>query len=111
MNASKTTLTLALTAALGTATLGASGLTQAAENPFAMQSLKSGYMLAAADEKTMDGKAMDEKATEAKANDGKCGAGKCGANKKKAKAKAADGKCGAGMESKTMDGKCGAEKK
>ena len=109
MNATKTTLTLALTAVVG-----AAGMAHAA-NPFAMQSLSSGYMVAAADDKTMEGKCGGNKTMEGKcggdkatkAKDGKCGEGKCGANKAKTKAKAADGKCGA---SKAADGKCGGNK-
>ncbi|MDO9225627.1 MAG: hypothetical protein Q8M09_06005 [Pseudomonadota bacterium] len=91
MNTTKTTLTLALTAAIG-----AAGIAYAAGNPFAMQSLNSGYVVAAADSKMKDGK---------------CGTGKCGANKAKAKAKASDmeGKCGGDM-GKTMEGKCGGDK-
>lgn len=99
----RTTLTLALAAAIG-----AAGFAHAS-SPFAMQSLKSGYMVAAADDKVMEGKATDATGTEAKAKDGKCSTGKCGANKaRKAKAKKAakahDGKCGANMDKgKSMD--------
>ncbi len=96
MNASKTTLTLALTAAIG-----AAGIAHAAGTPFAMQSLNSGYMVAAA----------DDNATEGKAKSGKCGTGKCGANKAKVKTKAktVEGKCG-GDKAKAMEGKCGGDK-
>ena len=62
----------------------------AAENPFAIKSLSSGYQVA-------DAKEM---------KDGKCGEGKCGAEMKKegaAAEKTKDGKCG--------EGKCGAEMK
>lgn len=76
----------------------ASSAVSAAENPFAMQSLKSGYQVGA-DE------AKDKKA------DGKCGEGKCGASKtsdKKADGKCGEGKCGASTSSdKKADGKCG----
>ncbi|MBI5331133.1 MAG: hypothetical protein HZB71_11035 [Betaproteobacteria bacterium] len=68
MNASKTTLTLALTTAIGVAT-GVSSIAHAAGNPFAMQSLSHGYLVAAADEKAMDGKCGGVKG----AKDGKCG--------------------------------------
>ncbi len=119
MNATKTTLTLALTAAIG-----AAGIAHAAGNPFAMQSLRGGYLVAAADDKAMEGKcggdkakAMEgkcggDKAKASKAKDGKCGEGKCGANKAKAKAKAKamEGKCGAD-KAKATEGKCGADKK
>ena len=57
----------------------------AAENPFAIKSLSTGYQVADHHEK---------------AKDGKCGEGKCGAEMKKEGAeKAKDGKCG--------EGKCG----
>ena len=65
----------------------------AAENPFAIKSLSSGYQVA---DNHVD-----------KAKDGKCGEGKCGAEMKKegakTDAKMKDGKCG--------EGKCGAEMK
>lgn len=64
MNATQKNLTLALGTAL-TAAIGVAGVAHAADNPFAMQSLSSGYMVAAAD----------------KAQDGKCGEGKCGGKK------------------------------
>ncbi|KVW94191.1 hypothetical protein [Thiobacillus denitrificans] len=97
MNSSKITLTLALTAAIG-----AAGIAHAAGNPFALNALSQGYMVAAAD-KAQDGKcgasknakvqdgqcggAKDAKAKDTKAKDGKCGEGKCGATKKDAMAK------------------------
>lgn len=92
MNTSKTTLTLALTAAIGAA--GVANIAYAAGNPFAMQSLDSGYMVAAADSKMKNGK---------------CGTGKCGANKAKAKSGDTEGKCG-GDKAKAMEGKCGGDK-
>ena len=66
----------------------------AAENPFAMTELSSGYMVA-------------EKA------EGKCGEGKCGADKAKKEGKCGEGKCGADKakkEGKCGEGKCGADK-
>ncbi len=127
MNATQTTLTLALTAFIGAT--GVAGTAQAAGNPFAMQSLTSGYMLAAADDKAMEGKCGGKHATEAKcggdkekadkaskavkAKEGKCGEGKCGGNKTKMKAKAAEGKCGGEKDkpaAKGMEGKCGGSK-
>ena len=88
------TLTLAFTAALGTA-----GIAYAANgNPFALNDLSQGYQVTAAE----------------KAKDGKCGEGKCGGAKnaqakdtqavkaKTAEPKAKDGKCG--------EGKCGGSK-
>lgn len=88
MNTSKTAITLALTAALGSA-----GVALASENPFGIQALDQGYQVAEAG---------------TKAQDGKCGEGKCGAGMKDA-AKAKDGKCGEGMKdaTKAKDGKCG----
>ena len=93
MKKSTATLTLALTAAVGTA-----GIAYAAGNPFALNDLSQGYQVAQA-------------ATAEKVQDGKCGEGKCGATKAKAddakvkadNAKVKDGKCG--------EGKCGAPKK
>ncbi|MGQ9666219.1 MAG: HvfA family oxazolone/thioamide-modified RiPP metallophore [Anaerolineae bacterium] len=105
MNATQKTLTLALGTAL-TAAIGVAGVAHAAGNPFAMQSLSSGYMVAAAD-KAKDGKCGEGKCggNKAKAKDGKCGEGKCGGNKDKAK----DGNCG-GNKDKAKDGNCGGKK-
>ncbi len=90
MNISKTTLTLAMTVALGASGAASADLS----NPFGMQQLDSGYVQLA----------------EAKAKDGKCGEGKCGANKAAAEeTKAKDGNCGAG-KAKAGDGNCGANK-
>lgn len=87
---SNTTLLVAGAIALS---MGAVSL-QAGENPFAIQSLSSGYQVADHHEK---------------GKDGKCGEGKCGAEMKdkegKCGEKMKDGKCGA--ESKMKDGKCG----
>lgn len=94
MKTNTTTLTLALTAAIG-----AAGIAHAAGNPFALNALSQGYQLAAAD-KVQDGKCGDKKET--KAQDGKCGGAK-DMNATETKAKAKDGKCG--------EGKCGAKKK
>jgi uncharacterized low-complexity protein len=90
MSINKTKLSIALVASLA-----ASSVVAAEQNPFVMASLDKGYMVAAADD--------------AKMKDGKCGEGKCGAAKDKAakaaaeKAKMKEGKCG--------EGKCGAAKK
>lgn len=81
-----------ITAAVGTAfaaTLGASPIASAADNPFAMQSLDRGYQVAQA----------------GKMDDGKCGQGKCGAMK----GKAAENKCGAAMMDANQDGKVSKE--
>jgi uncharacterized low-complexity protein len=87
----KTTLTLAAGAAFAAATAFAP-LASAADNPFGMAKLDSGYQLAQADKKADD-----------KKKDGKCGEGKCGGDKKPADDKKKDGKCG--------EGKCGGTKK
>ena len=74
-----------ISAAVGTAfaaTLGAAPLASAAENPFAMQSLDQGYMVADA---------------------GKMGDGKCGGMK------AGEGKCGMSMMDDNKDGKVSKE--
>jgi uncharacterized low-complexity protein len=91
-------LAIAAGAALATS-LAATAPANAAENPFAMSELSSGYMVA-------------------EMNEGKCGAekkagheGKCGAEKKADKeGKCGEGKCGA-EKKEGMEGKCGAEKK
>jgi len=98
MNTSKTAVTLAFTAALGS-----SGIALAGDNPFAMQTLDQGYQVAEADTKMPEGKCGAMKGEAAggdmeKAREGKCG-DKAAA---KAEAKAKDGKCG--------EGKCGASK-
>lgn len=64
---------------------------QAAENPFGMQSLSSGYMVADAHD----------------AKEGKCGTGKCGAEKKAKGDKAKEGSCGG---EKGKEGSCGGDK-
>jgi uncharacterized low-complexity protein len=84
----------ALVGAALVGSLGAFGLAQAADNPFAAKALDAGYMqLAAAD------------------TEGKCGEGKCGGTKD-AEGKCGEGKCGAekGTEGKCGEGKCGADK-
>ena len=84
-------LAIALGAAFATS-LAATPVANAAENPFAMSDLSSGYMVA--------GKA-----------EGKCGEGKCGTSKmtdKVKEAKCGEGKCGADkMTNKATEGKCG----
>ncbi len=98
-------VTSAFVLSIGAATVNA------AENPFAIKSLSSGYQVAdnhadkAKDGKCGEGKCGAEMKKEGaeKAKDGKCGEGKCGAEMKKdgakTDAKAKDGKCG--------EGKCG----
>lgn len=113
-------LAFALGAAFVT-TLSAPAVVSAADNPFAMTELSSGYLVTAAAEGKCGGSMKTRSDTEAKcgankagdktAKEGKCGEGKCGANKAAKKA-ATEGKCGA---SKTADkaakeGKCGGNK-
>lgn len=85
-----TKMTLVATLA-GAAAVATAPLAQAADSPFGLQKLDSGYQLAQADKKM----------------DGKCGEGKCGADKKAAEKKK-DGSCGA---DKKKDGSCGGDKK
>ncbi len=89
--------------------IGAS-VVNAAENPFAIKSLSSGYQVADNHaDKTKDGKCGEGKCgdsmkkTDAKTKDGKCGEGKCGAEMKDKEMKKDDAKAGAKMK----DGKCG----
>ena len=96
-----------IAAALGTAfaiSLAVAPATHAAENPFAMSDLSSGYQVAMGD------KPADKK-TEGKCGEGKCGGdkakeGKCGGDKAK-EGKCGEGKCGG---SKAKEGKCGGKK-
>jgi uncharacterized low-complexity protein len=81
----KTTVSVAIGSAFvaGVAMVPA---THAAENPFALQSLDRGYMVASNHAQ------------------GKCGAGKCG-GAKAAEAKCGEGKCGPSMMDANKDGK------
>jgi uncharacterized low-complexity protein len=85
MNQTQKTIALAIGGAFALSV--AATTVSAAENPFAMKSLSSGYQVADHHEEKM--------------KDGKCGAGKCGAEKAK------EGKCSA---EKAKEGKCSAEK-
>ena len=82
----KKPLAIALGAAFVTSLAG-TPVANAAENPFAMSELSSGYVVAEMEE-------------------GKCGEGKCGGDKAKK-----EGKCGEGMSGdKAMkEGKCGGD--
>jgi uncharacterized low-complexity protein len=98
-------VTSAFVLSIGAATVNA------AENPFAIKSLSSGYQVAdnhadkMKDGKCGEGKCSAEmKKNAAKAKDGKCGEGKCSAEMKKDAAKAKDGSCG---HDKAKDGTCG----
>ena len=87
------------------ATMAATPLANAAENPFGMKSLNSGYMQVAEGKcggnmdmsKDSEGKCGEGKKEAEKIIEDKCGEGKCGENKAPAKEK--EGKCG--------EGKCG----
>lgn len=96
-----------LTAAVGAAfvaSLALSPLASAAENPFEVRALSSGYEVAekGAEGKCGEGKCGAEAAAGKAKAEGKCGEGKCGAEAAEGKAKA-EGKCG--------EGKCGGEAK
>ena len=108
----KKPLSIALGAAFATS-LAAAPVANAADNPFAMSELSSGYMVA---DSHMEGKCGEGKCGGAKATEGadkataegKCGEGKCGGDKKME-----EGKCGGDKkmeEGKCGEGKCGANK-
>ena len=109
MKTANKTIALALSGAFALSI--AATTINAAENPFAIKSLSSGYQVADHHEKMKDGKCGEgkcgaemKKEMGDKAKDGKCGEGKCGAEmKKEIGTKAHDGKCG--------EGKCGTDKK
>jgi uncharacterized low-complexity protein len=104
MKTQNKTLALVIGGAFAAA-IGAAPVANAAENPFALKTLSSGYMVA------------DHHEGGEKMGDGKCGAGKCGSNMKKQKAE--EGSCGAkeskegscGADKKAKEGNCGADKK
>lgn len=105
MKSRKTAVTLAVGSALA-ASLAAMSLAHAAGNPFALQSLSSGYQVAEAEKKAdskSEGQSGASKAEGegAKTADGKDSAAAAGSDH--AGDKKADGKCG--------EGKCGASKK
>ena len=86
MNKTQKTISLAIGSAFALSI--AAGAANAAENPFALKSLQSGYQVADHHDKSQEGK---------------CGTGKCGSSMKKE----AEGKCSA---EKAHEGKCGGEK-
>ena len=99
MKTSNKTIALALSGAFALS-IGAATV-NAAENPFAIKSLSSGYQVADHHEKAKDGKCGEGKCSAEmkkemgeKAKDGKCGEGKCSAEMKKDMEKNKDGKCG-----------------
>ncbi len=97
MNKTQKTLSLAIGGALALSV--AATTVNAAENPFALKTLASGYQVA--------------DAHDAKSADGKCGTGKCGTAEKAKEMKMKDAKCGTSKTSsaeKTKEGACGGEK-
>ena len=91
MSSKKTLISVAVSSAFA-ASIGAAPVASAAENPFALQSLDKGYMVA--DHHEAKPKAMKE---------GKCGEGKCG------NMKMGEGKCGMAMADTNKDGKVSKE--
>ena len=102
---SKKTLIATAVGSAFVASMAAAPIASAAENPFALSGLSSGYQVAAAHgAKPMESKGDETKAeagktTAEKAKDGKCG------GKTEADMKAKEGKCG--NAEKMKDGKCG----
>ncbi len=106
---------LAMAAGIALVTsLASTSVVNAAENPFAMTELSSGYMVA---------EMAEGKGSEGKCGEGKCGEGKCGGDDKGAHAhgdkmmkegKCGEGKCGGDKKSekegKCGEGKCGGSK-
>ncbi len=94
---SKKTLIAAAVGTAFVASMAAAPIASAAENPFALSGLSSGYQVA---DNHGEMKPADKTMPE-----GKCGEGKCGATKKDAKA--AEMKP---TDKKMPEGKCGAKK-
>lgn len=94
MNASKKTIALMVGSAFAATFLSTS--VHAAENPFSVKPLASGYMLADASDSVKD-------------KESKCGAHKKAAKEKTAKEKTAKVKEGACSAEKMKDGACSAE--
>jgi len=97
MNKTQKTISLAIGGALALSV--AATTVNAAQNPFALKSLASGYQVA--------------DAHDAKSADGKCGTGKCGTAEKAKEMKMQEGKCSTGKASaseKAKEGSCGGEK-
>jgi uncharacterized low-complexity protein len=87
----KTMTTLSAAMLLG----AASATVSAAENPFASQSLESGYQVAGHHaEKSAEGKCGEGKCGAKSEAEGKCGEGKCGGAKSESEGKCGEGKCG-----------------
>ena len=84
MASKKTALSLAIGSAFA-ASIATAPVASAAENPFQMDSLNSGYQVAGVT-KAEEGKCGEDKGTEGKCGEdkgteGKCGEGKCGGSK------------------------------
>ena len=88
-------------------TLASSPVANAADNPFALNDLSSGYMQLA-EGNCGEGKCGEGKCGGEKEGEGKCGEGKCG-GEKGGEGKCGEGKCGGekGGEGKCGEGKCG----
>ena len=90
-----------------------SGVSQAAENPFAAKPLSSGFTVAAHHEAGKEGKSGEgkcgTKTDDKSAKEGKCGEGKCGTKKDAAATKSTDAKKDdkSAKEGKCGEGKCG----
>lgn len=97
MASKKSSISVAIGSAFA-AGMAMTPMANAAENPFALQSLDRGYMVA--DHSSDHSKMMQE----GKCAAGKCGAGKCG-GAKAAEAKCGEGKCGPAMMDANKDGK------
>ncbi|GAB1720285.1 MAG: Calcium-binding EF-hand [Nitrosospira sp.] len=75
MTSKKTLISLALGSAFAAGTFATLPIASAGENPFAMQSLSKGYLVA---QGYSDSKSSDDKGYGGKKSDGKCGEGRCG---------------------------------
>ena len=93
----KKTLIAAAAGSAFVAGLTAAPVASAAENPFALSGLSSGYQVA--DNHSTKTQSKTQTQTETKAQEGKCG------GKTEADMKAKEGKCG--NTAKMKDGKCG----
>ena len=87
------------------ASLSASSVIKAEENPFSTSDISSGYMIAEGNcgDKKEEGKCGDKKTEEGKCGnkmdpEGKCGEGKCGDKRKEHEGKCGEGKCGSNKE-------------
>jgi len=97
------------------ASLAGTSIANAAENPFGMTELSSGYMVADSKEGKCGGAKMDKSKMK---KEGKCGEGKCGGAKMDKSKMDKEGKCGGAKmdkskmkkEGKCGEGKCGGKK-